>query len=268
MWYSLRRLVQYRVLIQTLVVRELTARYRGSVLGFLWTFIHPLMLLGVYTFVFTFVFEPQRGDNIRPYALYLFCGLLPWTWFSSALSEGTNSLVANGNLIKKIIFPAEVLPIVSVMHTGVNFVLGLPIYFAFWLLYKPEGLSVHLLWLPLVVLVQLVLSLGLTLFLAALTVHYRDVRDLLANVLTLWFFGSPVIYSYSFLADKSPDGWAAALLQLNPMTHVIEGYHTAIFTGEMLHWRRFGVTGLVAVLFLSAGYYFFDRLRDSYAEEV
>lgn len=268
MWHSLARLARHRVLIQTLVVRELTARYRGSVLGFLWTFVHPLMLLGVYTFVFTYVFAPMRGGaDTEPYALYLFCGLLPWTWFSSALIEGANSLIANGNLIKKIIFPAEVLPTVSVVHNGVNFLLGLPIYLAFWLVFKPQGLSLHLLWLGPVVLVQLVFALGLAYFLAAITAHYRDVKDLLANLLTLWFFASPVIYGPG-MVDPDEHPLVAAVLQLNPMYHVIEGYHTSIFTGELLHWRRFGVTAILAVLVFLGGYYFFDRLRDSYAEEV
>ncbi len=269
MWHALARLWGHRVLVHTLVARELKARYRGSVLGFLWTFVHPLMLLGVYTFVFTYVFTPmQEGPSTSPYALYLFCGLLPWTWFSSALAEGANSLLVGGNLIKKIIFPAEVLPLVSVLHNGVNFLLGLPIYFAFWIWFKPAGLSLHLLWLPLVVLVQLLFSLGLALLLASLTVHYRDVRDLLANILTLWFFGSPIIYSFTFLEEQRPGTWGPFLLQLNPMTHIIEAYHTSMFTGEMLHWKRFGVTGLLALVIFAAGYMFFDRLRDSFSEEV
>ena len=268
MWHSLSRLLQHRLLIRTLVVRELTARYRGSALGFLWTFIHPLMLLGVYTFVFTYVIAPFRGKGAEPYALYLFCGLLPWTWFSAGLAESANSLLMGGNLIKKIIFPAEVLPIVSVLHNGVNFVLGLPIYAVFWFWFKPDGFSIHLLWLPLVILVQGLFTLGLGLFLAALTVHYRDVKDLLTNLLTLWFFGSPVIYSYTFLEETRPDGIGVRLLELNPMTHIIEAYHTSMFTGEMLHWRRFGVTAIVAVLTFLVGYYFFDRLRDSFVEEV
>ncbi len=268
MWHSLRNLLRHRVLIQTLVVRELKARYRGSVLGFLWSFVHPLMLLGVYTFVFTFVFDPMRGDDVDPYALYLFCGLLPWTWFAAALTEGANSLLVGGNLIKKILFPAEVLPVVSVLHNGVNFLLGLPIYLAFWLYFKPAGVTLHVLWLPAVILVQLVFSLGLALLLAALTVHYRDVRDLLANVLTLWFFASPVIYSFNLLEKQRPESVLPKLLQLNPMTHIIEGYHAAIFSGHLIHWKRFGVTALVAVGVFLAGYYFFDRLRDSFAEEV
>ncbi len=265
MWHSLARLFRHRVLIQTLVVRELKARYRGSVLGYLWTFIHPLMLLGVYTFVFKYVFQPARGgDATEPYALFLFCGLLPWTWFSSSVLEASNSLIANGNLIKKILFPAEVLPTVSVVHNYVNFVLGLPIYAVFWLWFKPTGQSLHILWLPLVMLVQMVFTLGLAFFVAAITVHYRDVRDLLANLLTLWFFASPVIYGMDLITNET----VRMLLELNPMTHILEGYHASIFNGELIQWKRFGVTGLVALATFLFGYWIFDRLRDSFAEEV
>ena len=266
MWHSLRRLVGYRVLIRTLVARELKARYRGSALGFLWSFVHPLMLLGVYTVVFLYIFTPPQGQRVdtQPYALFLFCGLLPWTWFSSTLAEGANSLIAHGNLIKKLIFPAEVLPVVSVFSNGVNFLLGLPIYLAFWAVYKPDGISLHLLWLPLVVATQFVLSLGLSLFLAALSVHYRDVKDLLANVLTLWFFATPVIYAF----DSVEEPILRRALEINPMTHVIEGYHSTIFAGELIHWKRLGVTAMVSVVLFLGAYFFFDRLRDSFPEEV
>ena len=107
---SFRQLIRHRGLIQTLVVRELKARYRGSVLGYLWSFINPLLLLIVYTIVFSVVLPGFRGVDLEPYALFLFCGLLPWTWFSSALLESANSLIAGGNLIKKVLFPAEILP--------------------------------------------------------------------------------------------------------------------------------------------------------------
>lgn len=267
MWHSLRRLLQHRVLIHTLVVRELKARYRNSALGFLWSFINPLMLLGVYTFVFKVIFTPARAENIDPYALYLFCGLLPWTWFSATLSEAANSLIMHGNLIKKLIFPAEVLPVVSVLSNGVNFLLGLPIYLGFWVIFKPEGLSWHFLWLPLVILVQFVFSLGLALFFAALTVHYRDVRDVLLNLLTLWFFASPIIYSLDMIGGEDGSIFTQ-LLQLNPWTHIALGYHAAMFNGEMIHWKRLGVTGLLSVALFFVCYMFFDRLRDSFAEGV
>lgn len=270
MWHAFHNLLRHRVLIQSLVARELKARYRGSVFGFLWSFINPLLLLAVYTIVFMTIFTPPQGEGVdtQPYALFLFCGLLPWTWFSASLLDASNSLLVGGNLIKKLIFPAEVLPVVSVLSNGVHFLLGLPIYLAFWLVFKYEALSLHILWLPLVIFVQLVLTLGLGLFFAALSVHFRDVRDILANVLTLWFFMTPIIYPLSFVAERAPWQIVWVISYLNPMSHIINGYHTAIFEGGLIPWKRLPVTLAVALVIFVVGYLFFDRLRDSFAEEV
>src|ERR671913_931447 len=112
---NLAQLFRYRGLIQSLVARELKARYRGSMLGFFWSFINPLLLLLIYSFVFTVVLPGTHPKELEPYALFMFCGILPWTWFSSSLSESSNVLIAGGNLIKKVLFPAEVLPIVTVL---------------------------------------------------------------------------------------------------------------------------------------------------------
>ena len=133
--FAISPTVRYRGLIQSLVARELKARYRGSVLGFFWSFINPLLLLLVYSFVFT---TSCRTDveGLQPYALFMFCGILPWTWFSSSLTEASGSLIAGGNLIKKVLFPAEVLPIVSVLANMVHFFLGLPILLAFLIGYR------------------------------------------------------------------------------------------------------------------------------------
>jgi len=256
-------------------MRELKARYRGSVCGYLWSFLNPLLLLAVYTIVFTTIFIPARAEDTQPYALFLFCGLLPWTWFAASLTDAANSLIAGGNLIKKLIFPAEVLPVVAVLANGVHYSLGLPVYMVFWLIFKPEGLSLHFLWLPLVIFTQLILSLGLGLILAALSVHFRDIRDILANTLTLWFFLTPIIYSRDFLqgrADAVGATWVpkavAAFLDVNPMTHIMDGYHLSIFEGALINWKRLPVTLVVAFVILMVGYWFFDRLRDSFPEEV
>src|SRR4051812_15689754 len=120
MFLSLAKLVRYRGLIWSLVARDLKARYRGSVLGFFWTFVNPLLLLLVYSFVFTTIM-PNNVPGVQPYALFMFCGILPWTWFSSSLSEAAGALISGGNLIKKVLFPAEILPIVSVLANMVNF---------------------------------------------------------------------------------------------------------------------------------------------------
>src|SRR6188472_52371 len=195
MLHNLAQLPRYRGLIQSLVARELKARYRGSVLGFFWSFVNPLLWLLVYSFVFTFVM-PNKSEGLQPYSLFMFCGILPWTWFSQSLSEASGSLISGGNLIKKVLFPAEILPIVNVLANMVNFLLGLLILIPALIFYHRLQPSVALLWFPVTVLIQLVLSAGFALMLASLTVHFRDIRDLLANLLMLWFFATPIIYSW------------------------------------------------------------------------
>src|SRR5712671_152995 len=140
---NLANLIRYRGLIQSLVARELKARYRGSVLGFVWSFINPLLLLTIYSFVFSVVLPDLHSKETEPYALFMFCGILPWTWFSSSLTEAAGSLISGGNLIKKVLFPAEVLPLVSVLANMIHFFLGLPILIGFLFYYRrwPDGLD-------------------------------------------------------------------------------------------------------------------------------
>ena len=128
MLQSFRQALRYRSLIANLVARDLKARYRGSVLGFFWSFVNPLLLLLVYTFVFTVVLPGVHPPELEPFALFMFCGILPWTWFSSSLLESSNVLIAASNLIRKVLFPAEVLPIVTVFAGLAHFCLGLPIW--------------------------------------------------------------------------------------------------------------------------------------------
>jgi len=266
MIHNLAQLPRYRGLIQSLVARELKARYRGSVLGFFWSFVNPLLLLLIYSFVFAVVL-PNRAPDLQPYALFMFCGILPWTWFSSSLSESSNVLIAGGNLIKKVLFPAEVLPIVTVLANMVHFLLGLPILGGFLLYYRhaPIGL-VEILCFPLVILVQLLLTLGLALIVAALTVHFRDIKDILANLLTFWFFATPIIYPMS-LMDPFP--WSKRLLNLNPFTHLAISYQEILFyEGPFGHWKWLAALAVGSAILFLVGYFVFDRLRDSFAEEV
>ena len=263
MFANLAHLFRYRGLIQSLVARELKARYRGSVLGFFWSFVNPVLLLLVYSFVFSTIM-PNTTTGIQPYALFMFCGILPWTWFSASLSEATNSLIAGGNLIKKVLFPAEVLPIVSVLTNMVNFFLGLLILVPSLIYFHRLHLSFDLLWFPVAVLVQLVFTLGLALVLSALTVHFRDIRDLLANILTLWFFATPIIYSWTQDNVKA----YKSLFDLNPFTHLAISYQEILFFGSVGHWKWLLALGVVSVLLFLAGYWLFDRLRDSFSEAV
>ncbi|MEZ5291309.1 MAG: ABC transporter permease [Vicinamibacterales bacterium] len=261
---NLSSLLKYRGLIQTLVVRDLKARYRGSVLGFFWSFVNPLLLMAVYTFVFTTIMPGAHPANIQPYGLFFFCGILPWTWFSSSLTESANVLISGGNLIKKVLFPAEVLPIVSVLANMMHFFLGLPILAAFLVYYQRPLDPIELLWFPVIVFVQLLFTCGLALLLSALTVHFRDIKDILANLLTLWFFSTPIIYSM----QMAPEAYRR-VLDLNPMTHLAISYQEVLFhVGPHGHWKWLMLMAVVSTAVFFAGYFVFDRLRDSFAEEV
>ena len=264
MLHNLAQLLRYRGLVQSLVARELKARYRGSVLGFFWSFINPLLLLLVYTFVFAWILPGTHPAETEPYALFLFCGILPWTWFSASLNESANVLIAGGNLIKKVLFPAEVLPIVTVLANMVHFFFGLPILALFLIYYRAPLNVVELLWFPVIVLVQLVLTTGLSLALSALTVHFRDIKDILSNLLTFWFFATPIIYPMT----QAP-GLGRTLLRLNPFTHLAISYQEVLFyPGPYGHWKWLLVLGAVSLLVFLGGYFLFDRLRNSFAEEV
>jgi lipopolysaccharide transport system permease protein len=261
---NLANLIRYRGLIQSLVARELKARYRGSVLGFFWSFINPLLLLLVYSFVFTYVLE-NKVEGIQPYALFMFCGILPWTWFASSLTESAGSLISGGNLIKKVLFPAEVLPIVSVLANMVHFFLGLTILVGFLIYYKHPPEKLDLLWFPVVVSVQLIFTTALALILAALTVHFRDIRDLLANLLTLWFFATPIIYPWT-QENVRKFKW---IFNLNPFTHLAISYQEILFfPGRIGHWRWLLALGAASLVLFLVAYWVFDRLRDSFAEVV
>jgi len=265
MFHNLGRLLRYRGLIQSLVARELKARYRGSVLGFFWSFINPLLLLLVYWFVFSVVLPGIRPIDVQPYALFMFCGLLPWTWFSSSVLEASNALIMGGNLIKKVLFPAEVLPIVSVLANMVHFSLGLVILVVFLVYYQIMPDPLDLLWFPVVVLVQFLFTTGLALLLSALAVHFRDIKDILTNLLTLWFFSTPIIYPHF-----QPEVQQYRLFfDLNPFTHLAISYQEILFfDGPFGHWKWLMALGAGSVVLLLVAYALFDRLRDSFAEEV
>jgi lipopolysaccharide transport system permease protein len=217
------RLYRHRALVLAMLVRHLRARYRGSVLGFLWTFLNPILLTAVYSLVFRYY---MRID-VPNYAIFLLAGLLPWMWFTAALSEGATSIVGGGTLVTKSLFPVEILPTVVVASHLVNFLFSIPILVVAALI---AGARVELAVWPLLVpaiVLQGALTLGLVLALAALNVHYRDVQHILANLLLVLFFLTPILYP----AEKVPADvrW---LLWLNPMALLAGIYQAVLFDGR------------------------------------
>lgn len=255
---ALRELFAYRALIQSLVVRDLKARYRGSVLGFLWTFLNPLLLMVTYTLIFSIYMRVE----MKNYTVFLLTGLLPWLWFSTSLLVGATSVVDGAGLLKKVFFPPQVLPAVTVFSNLANFLLSLPLLFGFLLLFRVRVGWAVLALLPLMA-VQLVFTYGLTLIVSALTVRYRDLAQLVGNLLTFWFFLSPVIYPPHLVPARF-----APLLMLNPMAPLLMGYQSVLLYNVMPAWRQVGMVAVVALAVLALGGLVFDRFRWTFAEEV
>jgi ABC-type polysaccharide/polyol phosphate export permease len=255
---AFKELLAYREILLILIWRDLKTRYRGSVLGFLWTFLNPLLLMLIYSLVFSVVMRME----LRAYPIFLFTGLLPWIWFSSAMLGGASSIVESGSLIKRVPFPPQILPAVSVTATLINFLLALPLLLVFMVAWG-FPLSWSWLALPLPILVQYTFTLGLVIVLSMLTVRYRDLQQLLGNLLTLWFFLTPVIYPTTMVPARF-QGW----LMLNPMTVIVGSFQDTLYGSQMPSLRSLALVAALAVVVLGAALALSDRVRWGLAEEV
>jgi len=259
MGHSFKQLWQYRRLMMALVGRHLRARYRGSALGFIWSFLNPLFLIAVYSLVFRYY---VRFDAVENYALFLFAGLMPWIWFSSGLLEATSSISAGGSLITKAMFPPQVLPTVAVITNLVHFLFAIPLLLGVMLICGvTPGYS--LLLLPVIIVIQTIFMLGLAFAFSALNVFYRDVQHILGNVLTLWFFLCPILYP----VDVVPEKFRFTLL-LNPMSYVVSVYQDIFVYAELPQWSYIVGPFIASVVVLFFGVVIFEKNRDSFAELV
>ena len=261
---ELRTLFRHRQLIAALTARDLKARYRGSILGFFWSLANPLLLLGVYTLVFTIFFKDQP---IKPYPLFLFCGILPWTFFSAAVLESTTSISANAGLIKKVMFPAEALPLVVVTSHLVHFLLATPILLAALVGYTLAGratISATLLLLPVLMAVQAVFVAGVAVTVSSAAVLFRDLRDIITNLMQLGFFVTPIIYAIENIESRP----IRALLRLNPMTSFVVAYQDIVFYGKLPAWSDTFLMLAYSLASAGLGFFVFERLRDTLAEAI
>ena len=262
---DLATLYRHRQLISALTARDLKARYRGSILGYFWSLANPLLLLGVYTLVFM-VFFPARFQA-EPYPLFLFAGILPWTFFAAAILESTNSISSNAGLIKKVMFPAEALPLVVVFSHLVHFVLAIPVFLAALVAFTLAGKSAvtaNMLLLPFLMLLQTMFVAGLALAISSASVLFRDLRDIIANLLQLGFFITPIIYPIEEIHVR----WVRALLRINPMTPFIASYQNVMFYGRLPNLSDTLLMIAYAAGSLLMGFFVFDRLRDTLAEAI
>lgn len=261
---ELRSLYRHRQLIAALTSRDLKARYRGSVLGFFWSLANPLLLLTVYTIVFT-KFFPQQV--VQPYPLFLFSGILPWTFFVAAILEASTSVGSNAGLIKKVMFPAEALPLVVVLSHLVHFALAIPILLAATFAYAAMGrfeLSPTMLLAPVLMLLQAMFTAGIALVISSASVLFRDLREIVANLLHLGFFMTPILY----LIDNIQSRPLRAMLRVNPMTPFIVAYQDIFFFGRLPNVSDIALIVFYALASMIIGFTVFDRLRDTLAEAI
>ena len=254
---TVKELYAYREMIFSLVRRDLKGRYKGSVLGFLWTFLSPLLQLIVYTFVFSTIMRA----GVEDYYLFLFVALVPWTFFSSSIAGGATCITGQKDMVNKIYFPREVLPISHVISQLINMLLTYLVVLAV-LIISGKGINISIwIYFPVVVLQEVLLAFGLTMLCAAVNVYFRDLQYILNIVILGWQFMSPVMYA----ADQVPEKWRN-LFYLNPMTPIIEAYRDIFYYKQAPQMSDFVLGAVMGFLMLIIGWVSFDKMKKHFAE--
>lgn len=254
-------------LLKALVQRDLEGKYRGSFLGNLWTIINQLAQLLIFTYVFSIILKvrlPTKGlhdnDNLA-FGLWLFAGLLSWSAFSSGFLQAATSVVNQPNLVKKVVFPLGLLPLVPILTAFVESTFGLLTLLSFMLLLTGKIQST-IIFLPLVWIPQLLITAGLGYLAAGLTVFIRDIPQTLGVILNLWFYVTPIVYPLEVI----PEAWRGWVFWLNPLATISIFYREVILTGEITHWRELGFTTVVGVVIFYLGLWVYRRARPAFAD--
>lgn len=251
-------LYNYRELLKTSITKDVGGKYKHSFLGVIWSFMNPLLQIAVYALVFQVILK----SNIENYAVYLCCGLVPWQYFSSVVLRGAATIIDNGNIIKKVYFPREILPISVVASEGVNFLISTTIILGF-VIFGGIGLSWNILWYFLILAIQIIVSIGIAFIVSSLTVYFRDLLHLLGILMQLLFYATPIVYSMD--AVPASMKW---LLMLNPMSYLIEGYRNIFYNKTMPNFEGLLIALVMGVVLCVCGYFIFRKLEKRFAEEL
>lgn len=253
-----RELYRYRVLIEVLIRRELKARYRGTALGFLWSFVNPLVLMGLYVLVFSVYLRVDMPN----YPAFVLSGLFPWLWFSASLNEATHAIIGSGGLIKKVYLPSEVFPLVPVGSNMMHFIASLPVLFVL-LAFGGARPSLSLLFLPILIGIQALFIYGIALMVSSLAVQFRDLVHIIPNFLTALLFATPILYPTTMVP-----GPFRILVTVNPLSYLITAYQDILFYGRMPSPGVLAALVAATALVLAAGVWCFDARKDGFPEEV
>jgi lipopolysaccharide transport system permease protein len=257
-------LYRHGALIKNFVKRDLEARYKGSAIGLFWTVVHPLVMLVLYTYIFSAILRVRVGaaEGTGSFAIYLFCGLLPWNAFAEGVNRSTGVILEHANLIKRTIFPSEVLPIYPVVSGIFNQLIGLGILLAA-LLVTAHPITPLILVLPVVLLLQFALTAGLAWIVAGFTVFVRDLGQIMGMVMTIWVFLTPIFYPPTLIPER-----LRFLLVGNPMYALVESYRCVILKGVLPPLGSLAFLACTALATFLLGHWVFDRMQGAFADVI
>lgn len=254
----IKELYNYRQLLKSNVRKEIRGKYKGSFLGILWSFVNPLLMTLVYAIVFPFLLKGSQPH----YTTFIIIAILPWNWFTSTIAQGTSTILGNGGIIKKVYFPREILPI-SVVSSGlINYLISCLIILIF-LLFSGIGYSFYILLLPIVVMIQYILQLGIILITSSINVYIRDLEYIINFFIQMLFYATPVLYSIEMFPPKIR--W---LLKLNPMGTLIDSYRDIFFYKQAPNFLMLAFVLVLSLILLGLGIIIFKKLEKGFAEEL
>ena len=253
-----KSLYQYRELLKTSISKDVRGKYKNSVLGIIWSFLNPLLQIAVYAIVFPLIMK----SSLPNYTVFLCCGLIPWNFFSTAISRTSFTMIENGNIIKKVFFPREILPLSVVTSEAINFVISTIIILAFVLGYG-MGISKFIIFYPLVLLIQYFLLIGISFIVSSVTVYFRDLQHFISIVLQLLFYATPIVYA----PDSIPVNFQW-ILQYNPMTYIINGYRDIFYYQQIPDFASLLMVLVGSLILCIIGYLIFNKLQKRFAEEI
>jgi lipopolysaccharide transport system permease protein len=257
---GLRELSSYRDLLWMWTLREIKVRYKQSILGGAWAILQPLSLMLLFTIVFGYFLKvPTDG---MPYPIFSYSALLPWTFFATSISFAVPSLVNNMNLVSKIYFPREILPIAAVGAALLDYAVSFVLFLVLMVLYQIPW-HITMIWLPLLLAIQIVLTLGVSLLASAVLVYYRDVRFVVPLALQLWFYASPVIYPLSVVPER-----LQPLYLLNPMAVLIDSYRRITLYGQAPDWTYLLIAAVLSLLLFLIAYHYFRNAEATFADVI
>jgi len=258
-----KAIIKRRELLTQMTLREIKSRYKQSVMGYFWVILNPFFQILIMSFVFSTIMRVPTAANANiPYIVFLYVGLLPWSLFANSLTSASGSIVSNAGLITKVYFPRTILPISTIFAKIIDFMFALTILIAFMIIYQVP-INLNIIWVIPIFFIQQIFTLGLSLFLAAINLIYRDIQYLLSLIISLWFYLTPVIYPTDIVPDKYK-----LIFKLNPMSVITNAYRQAILAGGVPNLNSLSIALAVSFLTLFLGFKYFKKLEKTFSDNV